>query len=265
MRERVIWGSIAILVFLPFLILGGLTFQFFVGILAMLSVAEIMRMKGLEFLSFEGVIAMLSAFCLVIPLDNYLTILPDNANFLVFGLLAFVLLLGTVFSRHSQYTFEDATFPIAASLYVGFGFQNLVQARISGVDKVLLALFIIWATDTGAYLLGMRYGRRKLIPQISPNKTVEGSIGGILSALLVAIVFMVIDHTVYSPHSFVIMLLLVILFSIVGQLGDLVESAMKRHFGVKDSGKFIPGHGGVLDRFDSMLFVLPVMHLFGLF
>lgn len=176
----------------------------------------------------------------------------------------FFLLAGTVISSDS-YSFEDASFPIAASLYVGIGFHNLVNARMTGIDKVFLALFIVWATDIGAYLIGRQFGKRKLLPKISPNKTIEGSLGGMVSAVLVSFVFMLFDKAVYAPHHFGTMLILVALFSIFAQFGDLVESAVKRHIGVKDSGKLIPGHGGVLDRFDSMIFVFPIMHLFGLF
>lgn len=265
MKERAIWGGIAILIFLPFLFMGGLMFQIFVGILAMIGVSEMLKMKGLEIFSFEGVLAMLASFLLVVPLDNYLVSLPNNANYLAFGLMVFLLLVGTVFSKSSRYSFEDAAFPIAASFYVGFGLQNLVNARISGIDKVLLAVFIVWATDTGAYFLGMRFGKHKLIPHVSPNKTIEGSAGGILTALLVTIIFMLVDKSVYAPHSFIMTLLLTVIFSIFAQLGDLVESAIKRHFGVKDSGRLIPGHGGILDRLDSMIFVFPIMHLLGLF
>ena len=179
------------------------------------------------------------------------------------GLVVFVLLGATVLG--SSYSFEDAAYPIASSFYVGLGFNALIDARLVNVDKVLLALFIVWATDSGAYLVGTRYGRRKLLPKISPNKTIEGSLGGIISAVLVSAIFMSVRPQVATPYSFVTMLLLTVIFSIAGQFGDLVESAIKRHFGVKDSGKFIPGHGGVLDRFDSLLFVFPLMHLFGLF
>ena len=114
-------------------------------------------------------------------------------------------------------------------------------------------------------MIGRQFGKRKLLPRISPNKTIEGSLGGIACAVLTSFVFMLIDRSVYAPHHFFVMLLLVALFSIFAQFGDLVESAIKRHFGVKDSGKLIPGHGGILDRFDSMIFVFPIMHLFGLF
>ena len=237
MKQRVIWGAIALLIMLPFLLHGGLSFQVFVGFLAMVGVAEMLRMKHLEFFSIEGVLSMLGAFVLTVPLDNYFTSLPIDSNFAVYGLLVFLLLAGTVINC-DDYSFDDVSYPIAASLYVGIGFQNLVNARMGGLDKVLFALFIVWATDIGAYMIGRRFGQRKLMPKVSPNKTIEGSLGGIAC---------------------------VILFSIFGQFGDLVESAIKRHFGVKDSGKLIPGHGGILDRFDSMIFVFPIMHLFGLF
>ncbi|EMB75932.1 putative phosphatidate cytidylyltransferase [Streptococcus mutans 15VF2] len=264
MQKRVLFGGVALAIFLPFLFLGGLFFQLFVGVLAMIGVSELLKMKALEIFSFEGILAMLAAFVLTIPLENYLTFLPIDGSFSTFGLVIFLILAGTVLNTN-RYSFEDAAFPIASSLYVGIGFQNLVNARISGLDKVFLALFIVWATDIGAYMIGRQFGQRKLMPAVSPNKTIEGSLGGILSAVVIAFIFMLFDKNVYAPHHFLVMLILVALFSIFAQFGDLVESSIKRHFGVKDSGKLIPGHGGILDRFDSMIFVFPIMHFFGLF
>lgn len=264
MQKRVIFGGAALAVFLPFLFLGGIFFQLFVGILAIIAVSEMLKMKGLEIFSFEGILTMLAAFVLTVPLDNYLTFLPIDGNFSTFSLVVFLILAGTVLNT-GHYSFDDAAFPIASSLYVGIGFQNLINARTTGLDKVFLALFIVWATDIGAYMIGRQFGNRKLMPAVSPNKTVEGSLGGILSAVVIAFVFMLFDKAVYAPHNFFVMLLLVVLFSIFAQFGDLVESSIKRHFGVKDSGKLIPGHGGILDRFDSMIFVFPIMHFFGLF
>lgn len=114
-------------------------------------------------------------------------------------------------------------------------------------------------------MVGSRIGRHRLMPRVSPNKTLEGSLGGIVSALIVSTLFIWIDKDVTSGYSLVTMLVLVVLFSIFAQFGDLVESAIKRRFGVKDSGRVIPGHGGILDRFDSLIFVFPIMHFFGLF
>lgn len=264
MIKRVIWGAIALIIFIPLLIIGGLTFQIFIGIIAMIGVMEMLRMRRLEVFSFEGILSMLAAFSLVIPLQNYLTFLPVDGSFSVFCLLMFITLAGTVISS-DNYSFDDAAFPLLSSVYVGFGFQSLVNARTAGIDKVLLALFIVWATDTGAYLVGRQFGKHKLIPKVSPNKTIEGSIGGIISAVIVALIFMLFDKDVYTPHHFAVMIVLVAIFSIFAQFGDLVESAIKRRYAVKDSGKLIPGHGGILDRCDSLIFVFPIMHIFGLF
>ncbi|MFC5632079.1 MULTISPECIES: phosphatidate cytidylyltransferase [Streptococcus] len=264
MKERVIFGAVALLIFAPFLWFGGVAFQIFVGILAMIGVSEIVKMKGYEVFSFEGLLAMLGAFVLAVPMDHYFTFLPVDASLSAYTILVFFLLAGTVLN-FGKYHFDDALFPIASSFYVGIGFQNLINARIAGLDKVLLALFIVWATDIGAYMIGRSYGKHKLLPAVSPNKTIEGSLGGVLSAVVVSILFMLVKPTVYAPQKFLVMLLFVAIFSIFAQFGDLVESALKRYFGVKDSGKLIPGHGGVLDRFDSMIFVFPIMHFFGLF
>lgn len=103
------------------------------------------------------------------------------------------------------------------------------------------------------------------MPKVSPNKTLEGSLGGVLSAVIVAAIYLLFDKNLTKDYSYVTMLGLVAIFSVFAQFGDLVESAIKRHFGVKDSGKLIPGHGGIFDRFDSLIFVLPLMHVFGLF
>lgn len=264
MKQRVIYGGIAAVIFLGFLIFGGLPFQVFVGLLAMLGVFELFRMKGLEIFSFEGLLAMLAAFVLAVPLETYFSSLPVDASFSAFTLISFLILAGTVFNS-SAYSFNEAVFPIAASFYVGIGFHYLNEARLDGLNSVLFVVFLVWATDIGAYMIGRQFGRHRLMPKISPNKTVEGSLGGMICAVLVSLIFMLIDRSVYAPHSFGAMALLVPLFSLFAQFGDLVESALKRQFGVKDSGKLIPGHGGILDRFDSMLFVLPIMHFLGLF
>lgn len=263
LQRRVIFGGVALAIFIPVLMIGGALLQIGMGLLAMLGVHELLQMKGLRSTTLEGVLAMLAGFVLTIPLENYLKFLPTDGNVVAYSLVVFLLLGSTVLGKN--YSFEDAAYPIAASFYVGIGFNALLDARAAGFDKVLLALFIVWATDSGAYLIGRRYGVRRLAPHVSPNKTIEGSLGGIASAVLVTFVLMLFDRNVAAPHHMFVMLLFTVFFSIAGQFGDLVESAIKRHFGVKDSGKFIPGHGGVLDRFDSMLFVFPLMHFFGLF
>src|SRR5690625_4805594 len=128
-----------------------------------------------------------------------------------------------------------------------------MYTRHVGLAYFLFVLFNIWATDSGAYFIGRSLGRRKLWPDISPNKTIGGAVGGVLSAVVIALIF----QLVYPLFSLFTAALIAVIASLFGQMGDLVESALKRHYDVKDSGQLLPGHGGVLDRFDSMIFVLP--------
>ena len=135
----------------------------------------------------------------------------------------------------------------------------------SGGLLLLLPLFITWASDTGAYALGRTFGRHKLAPAVSPGKTVEGAIGGLAASVIVGWAY---SHWVmrsaahldfrWDPLGAVLFALIV---SISGQIGDLAKSLFKREVGVKDSSNLIPGHGGILDRFDSLLFALPISYV----
>lgn len=124
---------------------------------------------------------------------------------------------------------------------------------------LLLAVFIfIWVNDTGAYLVGSRWGKRRLAPSISPKKSVEGSIGGLLLVLLSAVILRLL---LFPELSWLSILLIAAVVAIFGTIGDLFESSLKRQAGVKDSGKLIPGHGGILDRIDSLLLAVPAVYL----
>ncbi len=124
---------------------------------------------------------------------------------------------------------------------------------------LFVALAIVWAADTGAYFAGRRFGKRKLAPRISPNKTVEGLLGGVASGLVVALAFAPFaGATLRELPAVALVAVVAVLFSVVG---DLFESLLKRHVGAKDSGDLIPGHGGVLDRIDGVVAALPVFAL----
>ena len=124
---------------------------------------------------------------------------------------------------------------------------------------LLLAIFIfIWVNDTGAYLVGSRWGKRRLAPSISPKKSVEGSIGGLLLVLLSAVILRLL---LFPELSWLRILLIAAVVAIFGTIGDLFESSLKRRACAKDSGKLIPGHGGILDRIDSLLLAVPAVYL----
>ncbi|HEY4553175.1 MAG TPA: phosphatidate cytidylyltransferase, partial [Bacillaceae bacterium] len=157
----------------------------------------------------------------------------------------------------NKFTFDDAGFAVLAVLYIGIGFYYFIQTREAGLVFLFYALAVVWVTDSGAYFIGRAMGKHKLWPDISPNKTVEGAIGGIVCALAAAALFAAFaDLDIPFPK----LMIVTVILSIFGQIGDLAESALKRHYGVKDSGNIMPGHGGILDRCDSWLFVLPLLH-----
>lgn len=268
MQQRVITAVVALVLFIPIIIYGGIAIQLTAAALAVVGVYELFKMKGLELISFEGVLAALGAITLVLPREVWFFFLPEKSDtYILFYVIVMVLLTATVFSRNT-YTFDEAVFPIVVSLYVGMGFKSFLLARGTTSDLTVLiyGLIVVWTTDIGAYMIGRRFGARKLAPAISPNKTLEGALGGILcSVVIAAIFFAFFPAKTYFGYEMWVMLIFTVVFSMVGQMGDLVESAFKRHYGVKDSGKILPGHGGILDRFDSMLFVFPVMHLLGIF
>jgi len=140
--------------------------------------------------------------------------------------------------------------------------KGLEDGGAFGSMKLLMLLFgIVWINDAGAYFAGTSLGKHKLSPNLSPNKTIEGSVGGFVATILFAVVFALI----YDSFPMKDALILGVVCGVAGPLGDLFESAIKRGADVKDSGNFMPGHGGVLDRVDSVLFCVPVIYFYVLF
>ena len=146
---------------------------------------------------------------------------------------------------------------------VPLGIGGLRIGIAAGGILLLLPLVLTWTSDIGAFFVGRAFGKRKLIPRVSPGKTVAGAVGALISSMLVAwafghFVLRPVSHLDFAPLGALAFGLAV---SAAAQLGDLVESLLKREAGVKDSSHLLPGHGGILDRFDSLLFVLPVSYL----
>jgi phosphatidate cytidylyltransferase len=259
MKQRIITGVVAAALFLPIVFYGGLPFVLLTYALATVGLYELLRMKGLNLLSPYGILSLIFLWVILFPYEEIISDFYYSKTEI--GIVFILLLLTYTVITKNRFTFEDAAFSILSAIYVGIGFFFLMEARTAGIVYIFYSLFIIWATDSGAYFIGKAMGKKKLWPEISPNKTVEGSLGGVICAVVVAIFFGIFSE--FNASLITIMGITVIL-SVFGQIGDLVQSAYKRHFGVKDSGNILPGHGGILDRFDSLLFVLPLLHLFHL-
>lgn len=261
MKQRVITAVIALIIFLPLLYLGGIPFDILVTLMGIVAMSEFLIMKKKLLVSFEAIVSFLLMLSILLPVFWAGFWTQDTLGG-SFYLLALVMLVYTVISKN-RFSFDDAGVLLLGGLYAGLGFRFMMLARAESLWMMLYALLIVWVTDSGAYLIGRKIGKNKLAPHISPNKTWEGSIGGSLSTVVIVGAYLYFVQAAF-PYSFSTMLLWTLVFSVGGQLGDLIESAFKRHYGVKDSGKILPGHGGILDRFDSLLFVLPLMHFAGL-
>ena len=259
MKQRVITAVIALILFIPAIIYGGWVLQLIMAILAAVAVSEVVLMRRMLLVSFGVILAMVGAMIATLP-GQFFSDLPtfwhESDLLYIFVLL---MLFHTVLARNS-FSFEDAGVFTLAMMYVGLGFRFFISARNAGLDVLFYMLLIVWITDSAAYMVGRKLGKHPLT-KISPKKTWEGSIGGTLIAVVVVSIY-----TWFFPqeYSWGWMLLITLGLSIAGQFGDLIESALKRFYKVKDSGTILPGHGGILDRFDSMLIVLPIMFLLGL-
>ncbi|MCD5322717.1 MULTISPECIES: phosphatidate cytidylyltransferase [Pontibacillus] len=258
MKQRIVTAIIFGLLIIPIFFFGQLPFVILIYGFATIGLAELMRMRRISPISFPGVISFVHLWVLLAPEETFSGVVDMTKA--EFTLLAVFILLGYTVLVKNKFTFDETGFLLLSAVYVGMGFYYLIATRNVedfGVHYVFFTLLLIWATDTGAFFFGKFLGKRKLWPQISPKKTIEGSLGGILLACVVAVVFQLL---VPLDKSMFVVIAGAVLIAVFGQIGDLVESAYKRHYSVKDSGKLLPGHGGVLDRFDSLIFVLPILH-----
>jgi phosphatidate cytidylyltransferase len=161
--------------------------------------------------------------------------------------------------------FANWAWVVGGVLYVGLLLSYLVDLRLeAGRSWVFLVIFATFGSDTAAYFIGKAFGRHRMTPRISPQKTWEGAAAGLVGAVAVSLLF-TISWPLQLPINYGEAVLLGVLISVFGQLGDLVESMFKRYTGVKESGSLMPGHGGILDRMDSIIFAGVVVYIYYFF
>ncbi|MBW4083280.1 phosphatidate cytidylyltransferase [Paenibacillus sp. S150] len=260
MKQRLITGVVAGAVFLGLCLLGGWPYQLLLTAMALIGYYEFVKMTGIQTFGAAAMLGYLSVMCFMIPWK--LLGVPEWLSWEQgIWLLLLLFLLVTVFSKN-KLDIKITALMFTGIVYIGMGFSYMAVARGAGDGNGLLWTFLllccIWGSDAGAYFVGRSFGKRKLWPAISPNKTVEGALGGVLISILIAIGF-----AIFVPDLLTIgrALLIGLSCAVLGQLGDLVQSAYKRVYGIKDSGSLLPGHGGILDRCDSWIIVFPFVHI----
>jgi phosphatidate cytidylyltransferase len=188
----------------------------------------------------------------------------------ILGMLSLALFLICTFSSPVGRVLPDASNAVFCLLYTGFTLVSLpaLHAQNNGPSLVVLLLCVVWAGDTAALYIGRPFGRHRLAPTLSPNKTWEGSIASVIGSMLAAGALLgIADYLArrdlvtlsYADEVWWYWIIIAVIVNIAGQVGDLAESALKRSAGVKDSGTLLPGHGGILDRIDALLLAAPTL------
>ncbi len=282
-KKRVITAIILGLVLIPFIFFGGYFFFGLLAILAFLGTYEVVKMHNEKRnipVIFNYVVPSFSLvfvlLMMLVKLTNYLSLM----KILIFGLVICFIFILVVSLLYKELKITDGFFYIGSIFYAGlsFGLMGIIRSsniitehelmigsyniNVSGLSIFILVLLTNMLTDVFAYEVGKRIGKRKLIPDVSPNKTIEGSIfGSLIGSLVGCFVFVLLEYFLgfnlikisnYFLHILIIYLICLFL-SIVSQLGDLVASKLKREYEIKDYGTIFPGHGGVMDRFDSLI------------
>ena len=255
MKVRIISALIVIGVFLPFLLIGGLPFALLMSALAVMCMYEIIKARESK-KAFPKLLKIIAYIMVVLfTMMNFDSIkFQFDFDYRMVAAFIFIFLSPMVFIGDTKkYNINDALFLIGAILFVGLSFNLMMITRNYDVSYIIYLLLITTMTDTFDYATGLLIGKNKLCPNISPKKTIEGFVGGLVMGTFVAGAFY---NTVVNPMMpLVFVILFTAAFCAIAQLGDLVFSVIKRYYGIKDFSNIIPGHGGILDRFDSLIFV----------
>lgn len=247
MRQRVISAIIALIICIPLVLVGGIPFQIFVGIISVIALFELLRCSSVN-IKYSDIIKLIS-YVLI-----FLFVMLDVSTIVKVLGVFLILSIPMIFSDKEKYNIESFMYLFSSIVILGLVFSYFVMIRITDINVFIFLFLITILTDTFAYIGGKTFGKHKLIPSVSPNKTIEGTVIGTFAGTIVPSIFYLYMVDPGSSLGFIIFMVLIL--SILGQLGDLFFSSIKRYYKIKDFSNIMPGHGGILDRLDSIIFAL---------
>jgi phosphatidate cytidylyltransferase len=246
---RLISGIFGLVLLVGVLLLGGTYLSLSILILSLIALREFynavrkMGVNPFEMIGYSGTVLLF--------LRNYFGFISFD---FIFSIILIASLAATVIIKEKD--IKDSAITITGVMYIPFLLFHILY--LDGSIYLWLVFLIAFGTDTFAYIVGSKFGKKKLCPEISPKKSVEGAVGGIIGSIIVTIIYSIFAEI--TPLWSVAILALA--GSIISQLGDLTASRIKRAAGIKDYGKIMPGHGGMMDRFDSIIFTAPIVYYY---
>lgn len=256
MKQRVISAIIALMIFIPIFLIGGLVYDIGIIILSILGLREFLKIRE-EKKEFPVFVSFISYVLLILIVATGISTkeMIFTIDFRIIAALILVFLLPTVlYHDRKLYSIVDAFYLIGGVFFLGTSFSLFIIYRNISLLLILYLFIITIMTDTYAYIIGRLIGKHKMLESISPNKTWEGMISGTLFGTFLGSLFYI--SVISSTKNIFVVVLVSLFLSILGQFGDLAFSAIKRYYGKKDFSNIMPGHGGILDRFDSIIFVV---------
>lgn len=291
-KTRVITAVWMALILIPFLFLGGYFFYGLGALIAYIATYELIKMHNEKhnlpsFLTY--LLPCLSSCFVIVVMVSKMMLSVQGFNYILFSLLVIMVVLMILPLFYKEVKMTDGFFYIGAVIYGGVSFAIIASLRniniyslhnlviFNSIDVNLSALCVFgyvlvttMFTDIGAYEIGCRFGKHKLIPDVSPKKSVEGAIGGsIIGAIMGTSELVLVEHFVgfnlFGIDNMIVKVLVVfglsLILTIISQIGDLIASKLKREYGIKDYGNIFPGHGGIMDRFDSLILTSAVFYI----
>ena len=259
MKTRIIAAAILVpFLFLVVLVAPEIVAAVVLGILLAIAAYELLYRTGL--VKHTRLVIYSSAMAFAISMWSYMEAV--RAYFLLMLLVYFVLLFSEMMLDHVKVRFEMLGMCFVAGVIIPYMLSALIRILMFNIGRyvILIPFIVAFLSDAGAYFTGLKFGKHKLAPVVSPNKTIEGVLGGIASAVVGMLVYtLILNFPLHFNVNYGVALLYGLVGSVAGTFGDLCFSIIKRQTGIKDYGNLIPGHGGALDRFDSLTMVAPLM------
>lgn len=255
MGKRILSAIILLIIFIPIIKIGGNLYNYTIYITGLMAINEFLNIKN----SRKEIPITIKALCFI--LFSFLILSNINGETLMFSIdyriLSCIFLLFTIptiiYHDRKKYSINDALYMIGGILFLGISFSLMIVIRNMSIKLIIYLFLISTMTDTYSYITGNLIGKKELLKEISPCKTIEGMIGGIVFGTFIPTMYYI---TVINNQNTMKITLITLFLSILATIGDLFFSAIKRYFEKKDFSKIIPGHGGILDRFDSIIFII---------